>query len=277
VTPAPHPDHLPFLRAIVESPDDDLPRLVYADFLEESGDAEMIARAHFIRAQIAIETLPPRSQEAKETNALIERLVDMFHEEFYLELPLWLSNEGNLVYRRGFLDTVSLKLPQLLSDGIDLFHNFPIEGLILNSYLGMPTNNGWMAELPYLSRIHTLGFNAYYTPLTHERIDEESTPFFRELMSTPVLSQLRTLSFHANSIGDAWLVRFVSLLPRAAFANTLRELDFTDCLLIGDAGANTLATARSLDQLTKLTLKNVQINDTSRNMLRRRFGDRVKF
>lgn len=42
---------LPFLRAIVQSPDDDLPRLVYADFLEESGDA---ARAAFIRVQCVV-------------------------------------------------------------------------------------------------------------------------------------------------------------------------------------------------------------------------------
>lgn len=41
-------DKLPFLRAIVNSPDDDLPRLVYADFLEEKGEAD---HAVFIRQQ----------------------------------------------------------------------------------------------------------------------------------------------------------------------------------------------------------------------------------
>src|SRR5690242_11888457 len=44
------------LRSIFESPEDDDPRLVYADWLESRGDA---ARAMFIRAQCAAAKLPP--------------------------------------------------------------------------------------------------------------------------------------------------------------------------------------------------------------------------
>src|SRR5262249_12848341 len=39
-------DHEAFLRAIYDAPDDDTPRLVYADFLEEHGDPD---RAAYIR------------------------------------------------------------------------------------------------------------------------------------------------------------------------------------------------------------------------------------
>lgn len=42
------------LDAILDAPEDDLPRLVYADHLEEFGDAEDRARAEFIRLQIAL-------------------------------------------------------------------------------------------------------------------------------------------------------------------------------------------------------------------------------
>jgi uncharacterized protein (TIGR02996 family) len=41
-------EHEAFLRAIFDAPDDDTPRLVYADFLEENGEAQ---RAEFIRVQ----------------------------------------------------------------------------------------------------------------------------------------------------------------------------------------------------------------------------------
>jgi uncharacterized protein (TIGR02996 family) len=41
-------EHEAFLRAIFDAPGDDTPRLVYADFLEESGESE---RAAFIRVQ----------------------------------------------------------------------------------------------------------------------------------------------------------------------------------------------------------------------------------
>ena len=39
------------LRAVRDNPDDDTVRLVYADFLDEQGDAD---RAEFIRAQVAL-------------------------------------------------------------------------------------------------------------------------------------------------------------------------------------------------------------------------------
>lgn len=46
--PVPHPDQAGFLSAIIAAPDDDLPRLTYADWLDEHGEPE---RAEFIRVQ----------------------------------------------------------------------------------------------------------------------------------------------------------------------------------------------------------------------------------
>ena len=43
-----------FMRTIIERPDDDLPRLVYADYLDERGEAE---RAEFIRVQCELARL----------------------------------------------------------------------------------------------------------------------------------------------------------------------------------------------------------------------------
>jgi uncharacterized protein (TIGR02996 family) len=47
-------DERALLAAIVAAPDDDLPRLVYADWLEENGRPE---RAEFIRVQIELSRL----------------------------------------------------------------------------------------------------------------------------------------------------------------------------------------------------------------------------
>jgi uncharacterized protein (TIGR02996 family) len=47
-------DHDTFLRAIIAEPDDDLPRLIFADFLDERGEGE---RAEFIRVQCELATL----------------------------------------------------------------------------------------------------------------------------------------------------------------------------------------------------------------------------
>jgi uncharacterized protein (TIGR02996 family) len=48
-------DHDALLRAICEFPDEDTPRLIFADFLEENGEAE---RAAFVRAQVEAARLP---------------------------------------------------------------------------------------------------------------------------------------------------------------------------------------------------------------------------
>jgi uncharacterized protein (TIGR02996 family) len=45
-----------FLQAICAKPEDDTPRLVYADWLEEQGDTD---RAEFIRVQCELEKVPP--------------------------------------------------------------------------------------------------------------------------------------------------------------------------------------------------------------------------
>src|SRR5262245_37192027 len=46
-------DGAALLRAIIDNPDEDTPRLVYADWLDEQGGESNAARAEFIRIQIA--------------------------------------------------------------------------------------------------------------------------------------------------------------------------------------------------------------------------------
>jgi uncharacterized protein (TIGR02996 family) len=47
-----HSDEEALLRSVIDNPDDDVPRLVIADWYEENGQQE---RAEFIRVQIALE------------------------------------------------------------------------------------------------------------------------------------------------------------------------------------------------------------------------------
>jgi len=53
------------LRAIIAQPDEDTPRLMYADWLDEQGEAQ---RAEFIRVQVALygKAEPPRPKRPKE-------------------------------------------------------------------------------------------------------------------------------------------------------------------------------------------------------------------
>ena len=54
-----HPDEAAFLKAVCAAPDDDLPRLVYADWLDEH---DRPLRAEFIRTQIELAKLTPQPE-----------------------------------------------------------------------------------------------------------------------------------------------------------------------------------------------------------------------
>jgi len=87
-----------FLRSIQETPEDDAPRLVYADWLDDHGDAE---RADFIRTQCRLEAMP---RDAPGRSALRMREADLLRRHRSEWLGPWDSRSNEAVFRRGFLD-----------------------------------------------------------------------------------------------------------------------------------------------------------------------------
>jgi uncharacterized protein (TIGR02996 family) len=85
------------LRAICAAPDDDAPRLAYADWLEENGDSR---QAEFIRVQIALARM--HSDEPNRT-ALMEREQVLWRElkKWRYILGDWL-NFSPINFHRGF-------------------------------------------------------------------------------------------------------------------------------------------------------------------------------
>src|SRR5207249_4566878 len=92
-----------FLRAVAEQPADDGPRLVYADWLEEQGDAD---RAAFIRAQCELARLAPDDPRAEELALAAQDLLTA-------RLGDWLdpfkSFLGEPQFRRGFLEAAEVR------------------------------------------------------------------------------------------------------------------------------------------------------------------------
>lgn len=108
------------LRAVFHHPDDDTPRLVLADYLDDTGDAE---RAAFIRLQCRIARLKPRERGKreliKEEAAAIARLKHFSatpnrlptlprYDRGFLHLPVWVWG--------AFVDSIP-KPDELLRDG----------------------------------------------------------------------------------------------------------------------------------------------------------------
>jgi uncharacterized protein (TIGR02996 family) len=67
-------ERVAFLRAIADQPADRTARLVFADFLEETGDAGEAVRAEFVRAQVEAETVHPNSNRRAELEARAREL-----------------------------------------------------------------------------------------------------------------------------------------------------------------------------------------------------------
>lgn len=95
-------DRLLLLRAIRANPDDDTPRLIYADWLQENGED---ARAEFIRLQIH----EPRNR----------RVSELFHANWRAWMPEPMV--GCAFFKRGFIEDVRCKCGEYLVWAEDLF------------------------------------------------------------------------------------------------------------------------------------------------------------
>lgn len=136
-------------KAICAAPDDDTPRLVYADWLQEHGDEP---RAEFIRAQVElarIEGDDPRRP------ALARRELELLREhrpEWVKPKPLW---PGDMVFRRGFVAEMSFA-------GRDVFERYagqvfaahPVTSVWLT---GQESHLRAVARSPQLLRVRDLG------------------------------------------------------------------------------------------------------------------------
>src|SRR5437763_13277856 len=99
-----------FLQEIVEDPDDDAVRLIYADWLEDHGNA---ARAEFIRTQIELAGMKeddPRREDfaAREADLLAE------HEAEWVG-PLREHLMG-WTFLRGFLSHIEIAAEEVLQE-----------------------------------------------------------------------------------------------------------------------------------------------------------------
>src|SRR5262245_35470932 len=109
------------MRAIRDCPEDDLPRLAYADFLAENGDPD---RGEFLRIQVDLSRLPDDDPRRRE-------LEDREHELLAENEPHWL---GDLVsphlhgwrWERGFVVDVAATPLVMLDHAADLFADHPI-------------------------------------------------------------------------------------------------------------------------------------------------------
>src|SRR5438270_762906 len=94
-----------FLEAIREAPDDDVPRLVYADWLDDHGDA---ARAEFVRVQCQLARLPSEDERRAELEKR-ERESLAANRDAWLGPLAKVLRHDQCTFRRGFPEGLSIR------------------------------------------------------------------------------------------------------------------------------------------------------------------------
>ncbi|MCE9568183.1 MAG: TIGR02996 domain-containing protein [Planctomycetes bacterium] len=255
------------LAAIWAAPEEDTPRLVYADWLQEHGDD---ARAEFIRVQIRLAGMTEHDTEWSELITQERELLDNHRVD-------WLGDwaHAQWLFRRGFPDSLKLNSRAVsegdllaLAESPDLatltlgdggIGDEGIAILVCSPHLATLTtiNLGYngignegataLAVCPHLTNLTTL-------TLSRNAIRGEGAA---ALASSPHLVKLRTLNLNNNSLRDAG----VAALAASSHLTNLAAL-YLENNSISNVGALALA---SSPHLRKLALLNLRINSIDVN------------
>ena len=228
------------LQSVLAHPADDLPRLVYADYLDETGDPVLSARAEFIRVQCELARLDGEPNPANPTMILAlrtrERVLQSKFGEAWLDPlrkrgePLF-SPRSHGLFRRGFVEIVWMPAGQFL----------------------------WKAEKLFIC-----------APIRELRVTLTTVDELAELMHCPFLAQLDALDLSDRKLGD----RVAFEIVRSPYLRTLRFLRLKACALT-DVGCADLAESRLATTLHRLEVAWNQFTEMGRHQLLRAFADRV--
>ena len=131
--------HAAFLADILAHPDDDTPRLIYADWLDGHGEPE---RAEFIRVQCAIARICDGNRKGRPEGDAC-RLDELIGREAALMTSVWSGDWlapaekawlSDSVIRRGFIESLSLPAEDWVRHGDALVQAAPIREVRLTTW-----------------------------------------------------------------------------------------------------------------------------------------------
>ena len=257
------------LAGIAARPADDLPRLVFADWLDDAGDAD---RAEFIRVQCE---LAAGGVPADRVRLLVRR-----------EAELLARNEGRWRVRgltglqrfvRGFVDGIETTAESLLATDPAELAGVPVRQFRL---VNADRRVEELARLPVWRTVETLVLNnnTYGTGGRLRRFfDAAAMPLLtalvlrnnqvwpdgvRELAATPVAPRLKKLDLSGNPVGDHGADVLATHPAFAALEDLALRSDETphyDCLHAGWGTA--FARSTTLTRLTTLNLAGQYLGD----------------
>ncbi len=251
-----------FLHTILAHPDDDIPRLVFADWLEERGDP----RGTFIRLQIERAKLTQYDPAWKDLLAQEAALLKQYEAEW--SGPV-LRHVDEAQFRRGFIEHVRVSATKLLKNADRLFHVAPIASIRLEGVKNLLPRIGesaWLARVKELDLSHELsGTKDLQTLFRSEHCRSLQVLRLIGCMILPItlqmlanaanLQSLHSLNLSDNPIGPDG----VQSLARSPHLHQLRELMLAGCQLLTE-GAIALSATPTF-RLTRLSLGNNRLGN----------------
>jgi uncharacterized protein (TIGR02996 family) len=242
----------PFIAAIVAAPDDDAPRLVYADWLQDRKDP----RGELISLQCLLATKP----NDKKLKAREKTLLDS-HAKTWLE-PLARLDVVSCEWSRGFIEKAHVPGTTLAAKASAIFAAVPLLRKLETS-LFSASNAKKVAGLRQLGRVESLRYVAngdqirrnaeihatflrspHLSKLTHlAALDDLGNEAVQVLVANPALAQLRSLQLDGK-LG----VTAVRALADWAGRGNLRSLSLRNC----DLDSKALAALKASPQLGRL-------------------------
>jgi uncharacterized protein (TIGR02996 family) len=192
------PDEAAFLRAICDAPDDDTPRLVFADWLEETGKPVNVDRAEFIRLQIRLHH-EPEAEYYPDVGGRGRLLFERGHVTWTAWLPAKVEiDDFEHGWKRGFPEGFQGNFEHVRPHWNKLFAHNPFTAV----YLSEVTNNAvsGLASWRELARVRHLSLHAVGLEPRRSAVFDDRAAI--QLAKCPFLSGLVSLGFTGYTVGD---------------------------------------------------------------------------
>jgi uncharacterized protein (TIGR02996 family) len=227
-----------FLADIRDHPEDDAPRLIYADWLDEHSEP---LRAELIRVQVALAREPADGPDRERLELRSRAILEEQEEGWTAPLrPLVVRHR----FRRGLIDEVEVEVGQVAQHGEELLRLAPTAAwrVHVHGWEGVRALVGCKA----LSRVRRLA-------LLGERVGGAGA---RILAESRHIAGLRSLSLAGQVLGQPG----AQALAGSRYLTNLEELDLTACGLARSA-VTLLAQSPNLPRLRRLALAQNQLGD----------------
>jgi uncharacterized protein (TIGR02996 family) len=205
-----------FFHALQQDPDSDILRLIYADSLEERGDASAVAHAEFIRLQVELAAPAPLSRAASARVAeLTARQAELLAEWEHTWLGGWAEVLQGWTFRRGLVEAVHADASVFLDHAEEWFAEWPTLTVAKLTRVGdhLPE----LAASPWLAHLRGLD-------LRNNGIDPNG---LAHVTASRFICLLHALDLSDNPIGPGG----ARLLSSAESADELSELHLARCEL----------------------------------------------